>query len=168
VTLRVRRDGEVRTVVVGTTHSEDGRTIIGVTVTPRYDFPVDITIDTNDIGGPSAGLAMTLAIIDDLTPGELTGGKDVAVTGTIDVDAHVGEIGGIEQKAVAAKSADADLFIVPECTEEAGRAVCEQELARARERSGDTPVVAVSDLDGALRALERAGGEPVEPIADAA
>ena len=53
---------------------------------PRYDFPVDVTIDSGDVGGPSAGLAFTLALIDVLSPGDLTGGKRVAVTGTIDLD----------------------------------------------------------------------------------
>ena len=117
---------------------------------------------------PSAGLAMALAILDDLTPGDLTGGKRVAVTGTISDDGHVGEIGGIEQKAVAAKSADAQLFIVPKCTEPEGRSACLHDLARARERSGDTPVVPVSNLDEALRALRKAGGDPVEQVANAA
>ena len=73
-------------------------------VSPHFDFPVKVDVDTAGIGGPSAGLAMTLAILDDLTPGDLTGGKRVAVTGTIDPEGNVGEIGGIEQKAVAARA----------------------------------------------------------------
>ena len=87
--------------------------MIGVHVFPHFDFPVKVAVDTAGIGGPSAGLAMTLAILDDLTPGDLTGGKRVAVTGTIDPEGNVGEIGGIEQKAVAAQAAGAQLFIVP-------------------------------------------------------
>jgi PDZ domain-containing protein len=168
VSLVIRRDGEERTVRVGTMRGDEGGTIIGVNVTQRYDFPVEIDIDTSDIGGPSAGLAMTLAIIDDLTPGDLTGGKTVAVTGTIATDATVGEIGGIEQKAVAARAADARLFIVPKCTERQLRAECLRDLRRARERAGDIPVVPVATLDEALRALRDAGGDPVKRVANAA
>ena len=59
------------------------------------------------VSGPSGGLAFTLTIIDELTPGNLTGGKKVAVTGTIDGDGTVGEVGGVPQKAVAAARAPA-------------------------------------------------------------
>src|SRR5205085_9130207 len=90
-----------------------GRKGIGVELSPRFTFPVKVSVDTTNIGGPSAGLAMTLAILDDLTPGNLTGGARVAVTGTIDPNGNVGEIGGIEQKAVAARAAGVTLFIVP-------------------------------------------------------
>jgi Lon-like protease len=168
VTLVVRRAGRERTVRVRTTRGEDGGTIIGVNVTQRYDFPIEVDIDTSDIGGPSAGLAMTLAIIDDLTPGELTAGKTVAVTGTISTDAKVGEIGGIEQKAVAARAAHAELFLVPKCVDRESRAACRRDLRRARERAGDIPVVPVATLDEALRALRDAGGDPVRRGANAA
>ena len=86
------------------------RTSSASSSSPRFKIPVDINLDTSDVSGPSAGLAMTLAIIDALTPGDLTGGKRVAVTGTIDPDGNVGEIGGLPQKAVAARPrARADL-----------------------------------------------------------
>jgi PDZ domain-containing protein len=164
--LVVRRDGKTQRIDVPVTRNSRGDVIIGVSVTQLYEFPVDIEVDTRDIGGPSAGLAMTLAIIDDLTPGELTGDQDVAVTGTIAPDGSVGEIGGIEQKAVAANSAGAELFIVPKCTEPSLKTECERDLRRAQERSGDTPVVAVANVDEALRALREHGGDPFEPIAN--
>ena len=69
-----------------------------------YQFPIDVKINTQLVGGPSAGLAFTLAIIDDLTPGSLTGGRQVAVTGTIEPDGSVGEVGGVEQKAITART----------------------------------------------------------------
>ena len=72
-----------------------------------------MTIDTQKVAGPSAGLAFTLAIIDDLTPGNLTGGKRVAVTGTISTDGTVGAVGGVEQKAITARHNDVSLMIVP-------------------------------------------------------
>ena len=73
------------------------------------------------------GLAFTLAIIDDLTPGSLTGGKQVAVTGTIAPDGTVGEVGGVEQKAITARTNGVQLMIVPKSevrTLGAGRAMC--------------------------------------------
>ena len=78
-------------------------------------IPNDIKVDfeTNDIGGPSAGLAFTLTLIDRLSDGDLTGGKKVAVTGTIDVDGNVGAIGGLQSKASAVRQAGAEYFIVP-------------------------------------------------------
>ena len=65
------------------------------------------------MSGPSAGLAFTLTIIDKLSPGDLTGGKNVAVTGTIELDGTVGEVGGVPQKTAAAIDAGAKLFLVP-------------------------------------------------------
>jgi PDZ domain-containing protein len=168
VVLQVRRGGDTRTVRIVPTRNKDGDLEIGVFASQQFRYPVDVRIDTSDIGGPSAGLAMTLAIIDNLTPGNLTGGKTVAVTGTISPDGSVGEIGGIAQKAVAVRAAHAALFIVPKCTEPQGKTACEQDLAQVRKRSGDTRVVAVSNLDEALTALRKAGGAPVEPVQHAA
>jgi PDZ domain-containing protein len=168
VALVVRRGGHDRRVSVGTEANEQGDPAIGVIVSQQYKYPVDVKIDTSDIGGPSAGLAMTLAIIDNLTPGDLTGGSKVAVTGTISPDGTVGEIGGIAQKAVAVRAAHAALFIVPKCTDPQGKAVCEQDLAQVRKNSGDTKVVAVANLAEALAALRKGGGAPVEQVAHAA
>jgi len=162
VSMVVVRDGRRQQVEVKTAGREvevatgDGGvkirtvTVIGVQVVPPYEFPVDIEIDTSDIGGPSAGLAMTLSVIDTLSKGELTGDQSVAVTGTIGSDGEVGVVGGIEQKAVAARAAGADLFLVPEA-----------EVAEARKRAGDLPVVGVRTLQDALAALEQAGGDPL-------
>jgi PDZ domain-containing protein len=116
----------------------------------RHELPVTVDIDTQRVSGPSAGLAFTLAIIDQLTPGSLTGGKHVAVTGTIGEDGTVGVVGGVKQKAVTARRAGAKLMIVPT-----------DEVADARARAGDMKVVGVQTLDDALRALERAGGAPI-------
>src|SRR5690606_12675115 len=72
------------------------RAIIGIAPEDRitgFDFPFDVFIDSGNVGGPSAGLAFTLALIDLLTPGELTGGHKVAVTGTIRLDGSVGPVG---------------------------------------------------------------------------
>lgn len=150
------RDGETMTKDVPTEAAEgdEERTVIGVHVALPYEFPVDIEIDTNDIGGPSAGLAMTLAIVEALAPGEMTGGRSVAVTGTIALDGRVGPVGGVGQKALSARDAGATLFLVPS-----------SEVEEARERVGDgLEVVGIDDLDDALVALERAGGDPIDEV----
>jgi PDZ domain-containing protein len=130
----------------------EGEAQVGILSNAEYDFPVEVKIDTGDVGGPSAGLAFTLTILDELSPGNLTGGRAVAVTGTIEDDGAIGEIGGVEQKAAAARHAGARLFIVPE-----------GEAAEARRYADGMKVAAVTDLDGALAALERSGGDPLVP-----
>ena len=134
VTLGIVRDGKTMSVQVPI-GEKDQHKFIGVVLTPRFNFPVKVNVDTASIGGPSAGLAMTLAILDDLTPGNLTGGKRVAVTGTIDAQGNVGEIGAINQKAVAARAAGAQLFIVPACDQKddppAQLQSCQKDLQRA-------------------------------------
>ena len=161
VTFTVDRDGKPTEATVATRAAErgacPGRAQIGVVTRTRnekFDFPVDVKIDTGRISGPSAGLAFTLTIIDDLTPGDLTGGKKVAVTGTIQPGGAVGPIGGVQQKAVTADRAGAKLFLVPM-----------PELKDARSRAGDLKVVGIRTLDDALTELAKAGGEPSVPPA---
>jgi len=162
VALTVRRDGKDKVVQVKAARGDDGTPVIGVIVSGRYDFPVDVNVDTSQIGGPSAGLAMTLSIFDKLTPGALTGGQRVAVTGTISEDGSVGEIGGISQKTGSAKAAGAQLFIVPACTNKDIKSECEKELAKAEKRAGNLHVVPVATFDEALAALRANGGDPVD------
>jgi len=109
---------------------------------------------------------MTLAILDDITPGNLTGGARVAVTGTIDPDGNVGEIGGIEQKAVAARARHAKLFIVPQCLPEEGDvAACQKDLAAAQKRAGSgLKVIPVATFAEALAALRANGGAAVVKV----
>ncbi|HEX5585859.1 MAG TPA: S16 family serine protease, partial [Acidimicrobiia bacterium] len=125
---------------------------IGVQQFVRYDFPIQVDFDIQRVGGPSAGLAFTLAIIDDLTPGDITGGKRVAVTGAIAADGSVQPVGGVEQKAITARHNDVDLMLVPR-----------SELAAARKGADGLRVVGVDTVDDALAALQQAGGAPVPP-----
>jgi Lon-like protease len=168
VKLDILRGGKEQTVEVAV-EVKDGNPSIGVIVSPRFNFPVNVTVDTNNIGGPSGGLAMALAITDDLTAGDITGGRRIAVTGTIDSEGHVGEIGGIAQKAVAARARKAKLFLVPKCEEARGPesvAACQTDLQRAIDRAGDSvKVLPVGSFDEALRVLRENGGEPVEKSA---
>lgn len=114
VTLTISRDGQQMDVTVRlfAQDSDPNHPLIGIlaqTLNPR--FPVDI--NSSDIGGPSAGLMYTLAVIDVLTPDDITKGHVVAGTGTINPDGTVGPIGGIRQKLVAAAAAGAEYALVP-------------------------------------------------------
>jgi PDZ domain-containing protein len=111
--VRVLREGDKQTVSVDR-EEVDGQQRIGVELGVTYDFPfeVDFAID-GDIGGPSAGLMLSLAVYDVLTKGSLTDGAVVAGTGTIAADGSVGPIGGIDQKIAAARDDGASLFMVP-------------------------------------------------------
>jgi PDZ domain-containing protein len=158
VRLRVEDpDGEVRRerVQLGLRPGTEDEPLLGVggleTRDQVYDFPFPVEIDTGQVGGPSAGLAFTLALLDVMTPGELTGGNDIAVTGTIDDFGNVGPIGGIGQKAAAVRDAGADVFIVP-----AGL------VEQARAHAGDVEVVGVATLDEALEVLDRFGGNALD------
>jgi Lon-like protease len=150
ITIGYIREGRRHDATIRLGHDSKGHPIIGIFLGPPPKFPIEVKINTSDIGGPSAGLAMTLSILDELTPGDLTGGKRIAVTGEIGFDGTVGEVGGVGQKAVAARHRGAALFLVPMA-----------EVAEARSRAGSMPVVGVRTLTDALRALREAGGDPL-------
>jgi len=111
--IGIVRDGEELTVEA-TPAANGGNAVLGVGVRMRYEFPIDVEIQLNDVGGPSAGMMFALGIVDTLTPGAMTGGESIAGTGTIDSDGTVGSIGGIRQKLWGALDADADWFLAPE------------------------------------------------------
>lgn len=147
VELLIERDGKQQTVEVTPKESTaDGETtwLIGVNLITDYDFPIDVTIQLNNVGGPSAGMMFALGIIDTLTPGELNGGEQVAGTGTINAEGDVGPIGGIRQKMWGALDAGADWFLAPadNCDEVVGHI------------PGDLRVYSVKDLDDALDVLD--------------
>ncbi len=89
------------------------RAIVGIQAGTDHTFPFTIDIKLADVGGPSAGLMFALGIVDKLTPDDLTGGKFVAGTGTIDDKGKVGPIGGIEMKTVGAREKGAQYFLTP-------------------------------------------------------
>lgn len=130
---------------------DQGRLGILVGDSPADGTDVDITVDPG-VGGPSAGLVLALAIVDKLSPGEMTGGARVAGSGTILPDGTVGSIGGIRHKIRAAHEAGASEFLVP--------------AANCAEAVQDPPegirLIEVSTLGGAVEALETAasGGRP--------
>lgn len=155
VKLQVKnKDGVERSEELTTAPRPDDANLsyVGIrlqTKNPHLDTPFPLELKTQRIGGPSAGLAFTLAGLDELTKGELTGGKKVAVTGTMELDGSVGAVGGIEQKSQAVSDSGAKLFLVPEA-----------EVRDAKKSvSKGVKVVGVSDLESALRALKDNGGD---------
>lgn len=150
VALSVQRDGGEQGVDVTMAQrstEEPEKAVVGVTLRTadfRVDTPFPIEITTQGIGGPSAGLAYTLAIIDDLTPDDLAGGARVAATGEIEADGSVGPIGGIQQKVYSVEDAGADIFLVPTANYSDAAAVATK-----------VEVVSVDNIDQALAALER-------------
>ena len=135
---------------------DDAKSTARLIVLRRLGFPpgVEVAFDTAHVVGPSGGLAFTLALLDSLTPGELTGDMDVAVTGTIDADGAVGPIGGLRQKIAAALAAGVDLLLVPASQRDDAVAYAHDSL----------PVVGVGSLSDALDALGRRGGDPLPPV----
>jgi PDZ domain-containing protein len=119
-----------------------------------YQLPATVRIDTNDIGGPSAGLAMTLTLIDKLSRASISGNVPIAATGTIDVHGNVGDVGGVAQKTVAVQRAGAKYFFVPQV---------EVATAKANASPGLT-IVGVTTLDQVLRDLRKIGGTAPEPL----
>lgn len=114
VTLTYSRAGEEHKTTLKTVADPTGkRAVVGVVLSDRYKFPFKIDISIGDIGGPSAGLMFSLAILDKLTPGPLTKGTFIAGTGTITPEGEVGPIGGIQQKMIAARKAGATVFLTP-------------------------------------------------------
>lgn len=164
ISVEVDRRGTGRfTVDVELTSAPDdpSRTIVGFVPfdTRRIELPFDVDIDTGSIGGPSAGLAFTLTLIDALTEGELTGGGRVAVTGTIQLDGSVGAIGGLRQKASAVSQAGIDLFLVPSAQRP-------EDVEAARAAAPDLEIVQVASLDEAIDVLVAAGGDRPAPRSD--
>jgi PDZ domain-containing protein len=134
--------------------------VLGIGVQANFEFPFDVKIQLDDVGGPSAGMMFALGIIDKLSEGELNGGENVAGTGTITSDGTVGPIGGIRQKLYGARDAGADWFLAP--------------ASNCDEVTGHVPngirVFAVATLDdslAALKAISSGDGLDALPTCDA-
>ncbi len=124
---------------------KENRAIVGIQAGTDHTFPFDIDIKLADVGGPSAGLMFSLGIVDKLTRGQLTGGKFIAGTGTIDDQGKVGPIGGINMKLVGARDAGARYFLTPG--------------DNCKAAASDTPsgltLVKVKTIDDAKQSLEK-------------
>ena len=131
------------------------RSFLGVALEDdvAYHLPARVRIDTANIGGPSAGLAMTLALVDLLSRHSITGGRDVAATGTMAVGGAVGPVGGVAEKAVAVERAGARVFIVPR-----------SEMGAAHSGAPGLRVLGVTTLAQALADLRSLGGAAPDPL----
>lgn len=134
-------------VTITTAKSSDSgasRAIVGISAGTDHTFPFSIDIKLADVGGPSAGLMFALGIVDKLTPGDLTGGKFVAGTGTIDDSGTVGPIGGIELKTIGAREKGAQYFLTPK----------DNCAAAAKDTPDGLTLVKVNTIDDAMNALK--------------
>ena len=136
---------------------DSGRTIVGLMPrdTRTIKTPFEVGIDTDSIGGPSAGLAFTLALLDELSRGSLTGNVKIAATGTINGDETVGAVGAIPQKAVAARESGAKLLLIP-ASQSAEDITAARRIGGSRMR-----VETVATLQEALDVLRGLGGDPL-------
>jgi PDZ domain-containing protein len=151
---RVPQRLEVVTVANPDSTGSEPTPYVGILVSTQYEAPFPIDFTLANVGGPSAGMMFSLAIVDMLTPGPLTEGGHVAGTGTIDPDGNVGPIGGIRQKLVGARDAGAQLFLAPQdnCDEVSGN-----------EPDGMT-VVPVRTLAGARDVVQTWAADPGAPF----
>ncbi|HWH34574.1 MAG TPA: S16 family serine protease, partial [Acidimicrobiales bacterium] len=143
-------------VVLDPAPGRPGSAYLGATLATRerqFNFPFPVEIALDGVGGPSAGLAFALEVLDALSPGDLTGGRQVAATGTIELDGSVGAVGGVAQKAAAARRSGVEVLLVPR-----------PEVDQARRlEGGGMAVEAVDNLEEALRVLAAYGGDPLFP-----
>jgi Lon-like protease len=149
VSVTLERDGRRKTISVGTQSDpiNPSSAVVGVVMKDigyRFEPGVQADFETGRVAGPSAGLVLSLALYDRLTPGDLTGGRKIAGTGTIQCDGQVGAIGGVEQKVAAAEGHGSDLFLSPAANVEAARGVADE-----------MDVVAVSTFEDAVDYLEK-------------
>jgi Lon-like protease len=145
VQLVVDRGDTRKKVTVGTRANPENpeRPVFGVQIAQSADIelPVAVRIEAGNIGGPSAGLAFALDIVDELGR-DLDHGKTVVATGAIELSGKVDPIGGIQQKTIGARQAGADLFLVPDAN-----------AKEARRYADGLRIVAVSNFKEALAAL---------------
>jgi PDZ domain-containing protein len=172
VPITLERDGETVETKVTTILApgeEKARTILGFSPvdTTTVELPEGLSVDfnTEGIGGPSAGLAFTLTLIDEITEGNLMGDGRIAVTGEIDIDGKVGAIGGLNSKASAVKQVGVKYFLVPAGQPDIGDDPTKpnrDSVEFARTVVGDdVEIIPVATLDEALAVLERLGGDPL-------
>lgn len=151
VEVTVTRDDRERTfdIEVERNPFDGSPAFIGVqmeTVDFSFEPGVNIDFKTGKIAGPSAGLMLALALYDRLTPEDLTGGRQIAGTGTLECDGGVGPIGGIQQKVAGAEAAGAEIFLAPLANAE-----------EARGAAGDIEVVPIATFAEAIEYLGEVG-----------
>ncbi|MFE5942597.1 S16 family serine protease [Streptomyces sp. NPDC056480] len=132
--------------------SQDAATLAALDYLDEDPEKVKVKLNLADIGGPSAGLLFSLGIVEKLdgdgAGGDLTGGRIIAGTGTIEADGSVGAVGGVSLKTQAAARDGATVFLVP-------KAECSDAQAELPKGMRLIPVTALSDAVASLKALEQ-------------
>ena len=144
MSAQILRDDTPVDVLLTPYANDEGDVVLGIGAGVAFDFPFDVTIRLDDVGGPSAGMMFALGIIDKLTPGDITSGLNISGTGTIDPDGNVGPIGGIRQKLFGAQGIGSPFFLAPADN-------CDQVVGHIPD---GLAVFAVSTLDEALNVLD--------------
>ncbi len=152
ITLTVDKSGKESEIVLAVKKFDElsDRVGIGISLVDDKEIKVEpkVEVETDEIGGPSAGLMFSLEIYNQLVETDLTKGYEIAGTGTISPDGTVGRIGGIEKKVVAADKAGAEIFLAPN---EAG----------AEDSNYKAAVRAAEDIDTGMKII------PIDTFEDA-
>ena len=150
VRFTVRRGKQSLVIPIKTVATDSGprRPVVGVFLEPALDIhlPFNVRIDAGNVGGPSAGLAFALEVMEELGR-DVVHGHRVAATGEIFPDGSVGPIGGIKQKTIGARQAHVDAFLVP-----AG-----DNARDAKKHAAGLRILPVENFSQALRALATLG-----------
>lgn len=166
LTVGYKRDGKVKETTAKTVALAGAKDMagIGIILTDDVDVKSDrqVSADLGEIGGPSGGLMFSLEMYDALTSKDLARGRKIAGTGTIDKDGHVGEIGGIDKKVIAAHCAGVDIFLAPYVKptdenlkyEENGKTNYQVAKQTAKKYAPDMKVVPVETFDQAVEKLQ--------------
>lgn len=149
VSIQIRRD-DSELECYAYTYDIEGETKIGVSLLTTYEYVTDpevsITSKASEAGS-SGGLMMSLTVYNQLVPEDITGGKKIVGTGTIDINGNVGEIGGVKYKLIGAVKNDADIFMCPEEN-------YEEAIEVAEEKDYDITIISVSTFEEAIKKLE--------------
>ncbi|WP_083966638.1 YlbL family protein [Demequina globuliformis] len=113
ITVGFTRDGQAQEATFGLNDNGSGGAVMGLYIDPQFDLPIDVTVQIDKVGGPSAGMMFSLGILDKLTETDELNGAHVAGTGALSADGDVHPIGGIRMKLYGALNAGADYFLAP-------------------------------------------------------
>lgn len=158
VSITVERDGQLiqADIVTSSITDSEGKRKAGIRalIASRleYDLPFEVTIDSEGIGGSSAGLMFALEVRDRLDEPDLTSGHQVYGTGTLDIDGNVGPVGGVKQKVITAQSAGAEVFLCPKANYEEAMSV-----------ASDILIVPVASFEDAYSFLTTELGRKLNP-----
>ncbi|MGE7601910.1 SepM family pheromone-processing serine protease [Peribacillus sp. NPDC097675] len=161
IDLVFKREGKENKVSIPLQTFKDDSSRVGIGISlDDYQKVIpnpEISIDTDQIGGPSAGLMFSLEIYNQLTEGDITRGYDIAGTGTISDDGKVGPIGGIQQKIVAADNSGAEIFFAPNENGAAGSNY-EEAMIAAKDIKTKMKIIPVDSFNDALQYLSKIKG----------